>query len=69
MKCRANGKQWQWSAVRRGAADQGSAVVERQRQGSGHGSDWRLCAGSQDSGGTSGSASSRHGRGARQRRL
>ena len=32
--------------------------------GSGHGSDWQLCAGSQDSGGTGGSTCSGHGRGA-----
>ena len=42
--------------------------MKRQRQGSGHGNDGRLCVGSQDSGGTGGSTSSGHGRGARQRR-
>ena len=67
VKCRADGKRQQWTTVSRGAVDQGSAAMERQ---------WRhrqwaalaaaqLCAGSQDSGGTGGSASLGHGRGFR----
>ena len=47
--------------MRRGVVDQGSAAVERLRRGSGHGSDGRLCAGSQDSSGTGCSANSGEG--------
>ena len=52
MKCEADGKRRQWTAVCRGATDQGSTAVERQRRGSGYDNDGWLCAGSQDNGGT-----------------